>query len=114
MQLLSKPGLKLKLELKDEADEENWKSLKDITCYLLPPSEEDEEKLAESRRIIRAYRGPCSYHGSMLVKAGWSLAESERVIFEVARRMDVREWMIEERRYLLSGGDGDGDIHMSG
>jgi hypothetical protein len=28
--------------------------------------------------------------------------------------MDVREWMIEERRYLLSGGDGDGDIHMSG
>lgn len=67
VQLPSKSGLQLKLELTQEDEVGGF--LQSITCCHNPPSREDEAKLAESRRIIEDYRGHCSYHASMLVEA---------------------------------------------
>lgn len=93
----------------EDIDVDDISKLEDITSFLEPPTEEEERVYGECRRIIDAYRGPCSSGVSISREYGWNAANREKVVGEVAGKMGVRERFEEGR---VESGDGV-DVEMT-
>lgn len=89
----------------------NEVELKDITSWLIEPTEQEETLVKESRRVIDAYRGPSPNHITILNESGWEPRLSDWVVGELVWRCAVKRWVDEER--VREKVEGMGDVEMS-
>jgi hypothetical protein len=111
------PNLSLKLQLvicsrgPDSAPEDidtDDERMKDVTSYLIVPTEQEERIVEESFRVCREYKGPRSSHEGILVEMGWSDRDAAWVVWELRARVEVKRWWEEEKRVA-----GAMDVEMS-
>lgn len=85
--------------------------LKDITSWLIEPTEHEAALVEKSRRVVDVYKGPSPNHITILNESGWDPRLSSWVVEELMWRCAVKRWIEEERARAKVKGMG--DVEMS-